>query len=65
MIEFVGFKVAGGSAFVEKSTFKQQQIETDENVVIVFECVAATWEEANQKWNDFNGWGKYEPMVEE
>ena len=65
MIEFVGFKIVGGCAFVEKSTFKEQQIETDESAVVVFECVAETWEEAMQKWNDFNGWGKYEPMTEE
>ncbi len=48
------------SAFFPSShTPEQKAAITGPNAVLVFTCEASSWEEAMQKWYDFNGWGLY------
>lgn len=61
--KYIGFTVEGGRCLVSESVF-EEHVKTDESVCIVFECIASSWEDANQRWHDFNGWGTYIPMEE-
>jgi hypothetical protein len=59
MKKFNGYEDEDGVYLCEAGNEKLLGAPTD---ILIFTIECETWEEACQKWYDFQGWGEYKPF---
>ena len=62
MKTYLGYKCTNGSLLLCAEEDAESALKLEDGTpTLIFKEVCETPDEANQKWNNFHGWGKYYP----